>query len=87
MDETDQLPLVPTHTGAEVLYSVVVRYREPTYEARAGTNLTSYHWTYAVRAQNVEEARDVAISNFRDVEKKSGVGWVREILEVVVSLG
>lgn len=68
----------------KTLYTVVVSYREPEYEARTAPRATPYRWTYAVRAESEEEARRWALSEFREVSRLSSVGWWREVVAVEV---
>jgi hypothetical protein len=65
-------------------YQVVVSYREPGYEERVGPRATPYRWTYAVVAENEEEARATALREFREVSRLSSVGWWREVVGVEV---
>lgn len=66
------------------LYKVVVSYREPSYEEQTGPRATPYRWTYAIRAESEEEARQRALSEFREVSRLSSVGWWREVVAVEV---
>jgi hypothetical protein len=69
-------------------YVVCIEFREPTYEiATAEVREEPFTWTLNdVEALDEEEARTVAVDRFRDLAALSGVGWVREIEAVRVSL-
>lgn len=72
---------VGTRTAA---YRVTVRYREPSYEQHAGAKVHPFRWTYRVHASDADEARLLALEEFRDVEEASGVGWGRVVVAVEV---
>ena len=66
-------------------FHVVVRYREPSYEAYAGAKEQPYRWTFAANTSDAREATALAVDEFRRMERLSSVGWVREIVDVEVS--
>lgn len=67
-------------------YIVCIEFREPTYEAVTAPREAPYTWTLKdVVARDEEEARAVAVSQFRNLAALSGVGWVREIQSVNVT--
>lgn len=66
-------------------YVVCIEFREPTYEAVTAPRELPYTWTLKdVVAADEDEARAVAVSQFRTLAALSGVGWVREIQSVRV---
>ena len=66
-------------------YRVEILYREPTYELHAGPKAEPYRWTYRVQATNEEQAKSLAIEDFRMLERNSSVGWTRVVSEVRVA--
>ncbi len=67
-------------------YSVCIEFREPTYEAVTTPRDAPYTWTLKdVVADDEDQARELAVSRFRNLAALSGVGWVREIEAVRVS--
>ena len=67
-------------------YIVDVRYREPGYEARTGGAREPYRFRYRVDAGCGEAAAELALKEFNYIASISGVGWVREIVGLEVSL-
>lgn len=67
-------------------YHVRILYREPTYELEAGAKKDPYSWTYRIEADTEEAAIARALSDFREMERHSSVGWVRVICGTEVSL-
>ena len=67
-------------------YLVEVWYREPTYEASVGPKAEPYTWRYRIRAYSEAEAQERALGQFKALAEVSSVGWVREVVEVKVSL-
>ncbi|MHB8876279.1 MAG: hypothetical protein ACYC8T_21515 [Myxococcaceae bacterium] len=67
-------------------YVVEIRYREPTYEVRAGHKDEPYSWRYRISAGNEDEARARALGQFAALADLSSVGWVREVIGVTVLL-
>ena len=65
-------------------YRVRIEYREPTFHPDGGPRDTPYTWTFRVRASSEEAALALARDEFRDVERQSGVGWVRVIVSTTV---
>jgi hypothetical protein len=66
-------------------YTVVVYYREPTYEVRHGDKAEPYQFTYEVMAVDEDDARAAALAQFRATADDSQVGWVRQVLQVIVT--
>jgi hypothetical protein len=66
-------------------YLVRIIYREPTYELEVGPKREPYSFTYRVEAYGEEQARKLALEDFRWMERNSGVGWQRVISSVEVS--
>jgi len=66
-------------------YSVVVQYREPTYEARHGAPEKPYRYSVEVVAIDDEHAREKAVEAFHAERAKSSVSWVIQIVRVLVS--
>lgn len=67
-------------------FVVCIEFREPTYEAFNAPREAPYTWTLTdVVASDEDEARAMAVSQFRSLAALSGVGWVREIEAVRVS--
>ena len=66
------------------LYKVVVSYREPSYEEQTGPREAPYRWTYVILAESEEQARQRALSEFREVSRLSSVGWWREVVAIEV---
>lgn len=67
-------------------YVVCIEFREPTYEFTVPRE-QPFTWTLKdVEARDEEEARVVAVDRFKHLASLSGVGWVREIETVRVSL-
>jgi hypothetical protein len=61
-------------------FTVVIPYREPTYELyRGGPPDVPFYSTFEVNAASTEEAIRVAVSFFKDRAEHSGVRWIREI--------
>lgn len=69
-----------------VRYRVRLLYREPTYELAAGRVREPYSATYLVDANSSDEAREVALLRFRQVERLSSVSWVREVVGCEIAL-
>lgn len=67
-------------------YVVEVWYREPTYEAHVGPKAEPYTWRYRICAASEAEAQEHALGQFKALAEVSSVGWVREVIEVKVSL-
>jgi hypothetical protein len=65
------------------LYRVVLRYREPTFEARIGRPMTAppYVFERKTRASSPEEAVELCVEEFWRTAALSGVGWIRELVE------
>ena len=66
-------------------YEVVIYYREPVYELRAGRKAEPYKAAYQVRAQKKEEAVETAVRIFREQEQGSHVAWQRVIERIEIS--
>lgn len=66
-------------------YEVVIYYREPVYELRAGKKAEPYKAAYQVRAQKKEEAVETAVRIFREQEQGSHVAWQRVIERIEIS--
>jgi hypothetical protein len=68
-------------------YVVCIEFREPTYELGNEPREQPFTWTLKdVEARSEDEARVVAVDQFKHLASLSGVGWVREIETVRVSL-
>lgn len=67
-------------------YEVTIRYREPSYERAAGPRAEPFRWTYEIVSDDDDSARRRAVSQFREMERLSSVGWVREIDSIDVTL-
>ncbi len=67
---------------APKIYRVTIHYREPTYEAATGPKATPYRWTFSVVARTDRRAGALAIDEFREIERQSGVSWIREIVKL-----
>ncbi len=64
-------------------FRIRIHYREPTYESHQGEGQRPYRWTYRIEAENVEQAKAIAIAEFHDLARLSSVGWTREITDVL----
>lgn len=75
-------------TGSDHLTGFRVRiiYREPTYEAATGKTCGAYSGTFLVSAPSHVAAANRAMNQFRELERLSSVGWVREVVEVQVEV-
>jgi hypothetical protein len=67
-------------------YQVTIRYREPSYEHSAGRKAEPYRWTFEIDSADHDGARRSAVSQFREMERLSSVGWIREIEQVDVRI-
>lgn len=68
-------------------YTVRIEFREPTFEAATWPRAEPFSWTMEdVEARDEAEARDLAVSRFKELASLSSVGWVREIESVRVVL-
>jgi hypothetical protein len=65
-------------------FDVTIHYREPSYEQVAGRKEHPYRWTFRLSAVDETAARDMAVDEFRETERLSGVGWIRQIASVEV---
>lgn len=66
-------------------YRVRILYREPTYEMYAGPKKDPYQWTYPVPMEATTPptvATAQALAEFREMERRSSVSWVREVVAV-----
>ncbi len=61
-------------------YRVRIHYREPTCELYAGAKDQPYHWVYDVDAASPQEAKELALAQFKDMERQSSVGWTRTVI-------
>ena len=64
-------------------FAVEIRYRQPTYELRAGRT-REYQWTFQVAANSEQQARTFAREEFVWMQRNSSVGWIREIVAITV---
>ena len=71
-------------TSLRQRFDVTIHYREPTYEDVVGRKECAYRWTFQLSAVDEADARNQALDEFRETERLSGVGWVREIATVDV---
>lgn len=61
-------------------YAVIIPYREPGFELRRGApRKDPFTARYEVEATTEEEAVELAIHEFRETARNSGVAWQREI--------
>jgi hypothetical protein len=67
-------------------YEVTIRYREPSYEHSGGHKAEPYRWTFEIDSDDRDGARRLAIGHFREMERLSSVGWIREIEHVDVRI-
>jgi hypothetical protein len=67
-------------------FSVLIRYVEPGYAARAHADPRTYSFTFPVLAPSADEAIRLARDRFRETWLASGVGWERQITEIRVSV-
>jgi hypothetical protein len=67
-------------------YVIRIAYREPTYEAGHGARPRPYGALYRLRATSTLDAHERAVREFREMERNSSVGWVRQIVSVEVSV-
>ena len=65
-------------------YLVHIRYREPSYELRAGRKAFPYAFTFEVAARDEHKARQRALQLFDETARQSSVGWMRQIIDVQV---
>ncbi|HJK95191.1 MAG TPA: hypothetical protein RMG45_15850 [Polyangiaceae bacterium LLY-WYZ-15_(1-7)] len=63
-------------------YRVTVFYTEPTYAAQRGIPLREYKGSFFLQMPDRGSAIARARHLFLDAERRSGVGWVREIVRV-----
>ena len=68
----------------EQRYRVRVLYREPSYAALTGHEPRTYSGTFEVQVGSAEQAGDAAVRQFKQIERQSGVGWTREIVDLQV---
>jgi hypothetical protein len=61
-------------------FQVRIHYREPTYELYAGPRRKPYHWTYSIDALSPEQAKVLALAEFREMARNSSVSWTREVV-------
>jgi hypothetical protein len=69
---------------AEPKYHVRIRYREPSYERRAGRRPQPYVFEYQLTAPSADAAAVLAAQEFKASHRLSGVGWTREIVGIEV---
>jgi len=67
-------------------YEVTIRYREPSYERAVGRKAEPYRWTYEIVSDDDADARKRAVGKFREMERLSSVGWIREIEQIDVTV-
>ena len=67
-------------------YHVRIEFREPTYELRAGPKQEPYLFGYDVEAASELEAERSALQKFQEMARLSNVGWVRQVLRLIVTL-
>jgi len=67
-------------------YHVRIEFREPTYELRAGPKPEPYLFGYDIEAANESEAAQLALLEFRETAKLSNVAWIRQVLQVIVTV-
>ena len=67
-------------------YLVTIFYREPTYELEVGRKASPYRWRFDdIDVASEPEAVAEATRRFREIERLSGVGWQRDVLDVAVT--
>jgi hypothetical protein len=67
-------------------YHVRIEFREPTYELRAGPKQEPYLFGYDVEAASESDAEESALLEFRETARLSSVAWIRQVLQVIVTL-
>ncbi len=67
-------------------YHVRIEFREPTYELWAGPKQEPYLFGYDVEAASESEAERSALQEFQEMARLSNVGWVRQVLRLIVTL-
>jgi hypothetical protein len=65
-------------------FVVTVSYTEPTYAAHRGISPSVHRASFEVLAGSSSEAEELGRQAFRDAVALESVGWVREIVGVVV---
>ncbi|HEY3449561.1 MAG TPA: hypothetical protein VGK67_24625 [Myxococcales bacterium] len=65
-------------------FRVRVLYREPTYAATTGREPRTYSGTFEVSARTAQQAGDAALRQFEKIERQSGVGWAREVVDLQI---
>lgn len=65
-------------------YLVTVHYTEPTFDLQRGRDAIERTCTYVVYAHQKNTAVELARQAFRDLARRSSVGWVRRILRVTL---
>lgn len=63
-------------------YKVTVYYKEPTYELATGSVREPYIWICSVLAVDAEDAQRLALREFDETARLSGVGWARHVVQV-----
>lgn len=63
-------------------WDVIIYYREPSYELRAGERRAPFEGRFHVRAGEGCAAVERALAAFRQLEERSSVGWTRVIVGV-----
>ncbi len=65
-------------------FVVEIQYREPGYELRFGARAQPYRFRYRLEAASAELAAGLAMSEFRQITEISRVGWIRDVVQVLV---
>jgi hypothetical protein len=63
-------------------FSVTVYYREPSYALNTESDEKLYRGTFEVQARDPVDAVRQSLAQFKEIERLSGVGWVRCVVRV-----
>jgi hypothetical protein len=61
---------------------VTIYYREPSYARSRGIPVHEQRGTFEVTAHGEDEAKRLAVEEFKEAARRSSVNWVREITRV-----
>lgn len=64
-------------------WAVIIYYREPSYELRAGEREKPFQGRFHVAARDCSAAIERAMVEFRRREDESSVGWTRDVVGVL----
>lgn len=68
-------------------WTVLIAYREPTYEEHRGLPPTEYRARFFVEADDESDARAAGLADFRAAVRAEGVSWKRDVVSVEVLAG